>query len=284
MTYTFTKISFLVASLLTIVTLFGGLTAQAQYGGGTTIFPGTGSTSSSSSTSGSTTPPASTTTNRNFCPTTSASTTVSGETATVNLCKVKAGNTISINNLNTPSIDSVLITFNQDLDNGVFQIVKIPQSLANPNLPGNYIIAFELLTTNFNRNIIQSITLNYKVDTATINQNPSVNAYISNSPWVSTSVTKTTQDSSFTRFTSITPVFTQYALTSTANTSSRSTINPTAISTAKSATSGGLIRTGENTSLITYSALFIFSILAASVALTRKNNLFKSVSNSEVKI
>jgi hypothetical protein len=281
MTSILTKISLAIASLLTIATLFGGLTAQAQYGGGTTIFPGSGTTGTTTTTGTSTT---GTTTNNNFCPATSVSSSVSGETVTVTLCKVKAGNTISINNLNTPSIDSVLVTFNQDLDNGVFQIVKIPQSLTYPNLPGNYITAFELLTTNFNRNIIQSITLNFKVSTATINQNTNVNAYISSSPWVSTAVTRTSQDSSFTRYTSTTGVFTQYALTATTNTATRTETTSNTNTSINTVNDGNLIRTGESTSLITYSSLFVVTLLGVLYTQTRKNNLFKSVSNSEVKI
>ena len=206
MTQIYKKIIASIAISISFLSFFSGISAQAQYGGTTIILNPSNSTSGS--TNPTNTPSSSPTiiTPTNRCAGSNTSSSVAGDTVNINLCNIKSGNTVTINNLTTNSLESLELTFTSNIEDGLFQIVKIPDSLVFPNLSGSFINGFELLTTRFDRSAISNIKLTYKVDKSLINRYSNVRAYTSSSPWVSTNLNNVSEDNSFVRFTTSTPV------------------------------------------------------------------------------
>jgi len=274
MSHIFSKCYTILAVFSVVFLSLISISSEAQYGG-TVITIGSSSSSGSTSSSTSTSTSGSTTTSGviNNCQSAQVTTNVSGTTLTANLCGIKAGNVININNLSNTDIESLQVTFDQDLNSGVFQIVKISESLTLPNLNGKYITAYELLTTNFNRSIIKNIKFTYKVSKTEADKYTSFNAFTANSPWVGASVSRETDSGSFARFTSTVTPFQQYALTGsspilTSNTSVRSIDNLNLASNTE------LIRTGGFTGILaTVSMLIILALVSVSLYTTRNKKL-----------
>jgi hypothetical protein len=241
--------------------------------------------------------------NTTNCPNSNNSTSVSGQTVTVNLCKIKAGNVVNINNLNTKSLDSIQLTFNSDLESGILQIVEIPQTLTYSNLSGNFLVGFELLTTNFKRTIIQSIKLDYHINNSEISNvdilqaknNVLNDSWISNSELTINKSADTTKET--TKFSAILPAFIQYALTApniNSNINSRSLESPQTHSSNAIVKnySAPLIRTGANSNLIPtiisiitiVSLCYIFSIAFFSRAFLKNALPIKTGNHSDFEI
>ena len=268
MTQTLKKLITLFVATVSIFALFSSVSTQAQYGGTTIITNPGGSTSgSTTSSSGGTilTP-------SNRCAGSNASSNVIGDTLNINLCNIKAGNTIVINSLSTNSLESVELTFNSNVDDGLFQLVKIPESLAFPNLNGSFITGFELLTTRLDRSNISNIKFTFRVDRNTINRFSTVKAYTTNSPWVDANLVRVGEDSSFVRYTASTSFFKQYALTGTnlVSTSAPSISTPTNL---RPSTQVDLIRTGGFDQIASVTLIFVVSITFFSFK--TKRNLLK---------
>ena len=259
----------LILALATLFVFFGTISTQAQYGGTTITFPTSPRTNP-------TTPvtPTTTTTVNNRCAGSNVSSSVAGETLNINLCNIKSGNTIILNNLSTSSIESIELSFNSDVSDGLFQVVKIPESLAFPNLNGNFITAFEVLTTRFDRSAIRSIKLNFKVDRNIINRFSALNAFTASSPWVATNLTRVSEDANVVRFTSTTGSFNQYALSGTVNTTAATTTTSPASTVAPRPNSNfDLIRTGGQTQLT--GILTLGFIAMVTMVVRSKRNLLK---------
>jgi hypothetical protein len=266
MTQTIKKFLTLFIASMSVLALFNSVSVQAQYGGTTIIT----NPSSSSSTSSSSTSTSSGTilTPTNKCAGSNASSSVVGDTLNINLCNIKSGNTIVINNLNTNSLESIELTFNSNVDDGVFQLVKIPESLAFPNLNGSFIAGYELLTTRFDRTNLSNIKITYRVDKNTFNRFSSINAYTSNSPWAGTNLTKVSEDSSFVRYSSSTGYFKQYAISGT-NPVANTAVSPTIPASSQV----DLIRTGGFDQVSSVIVLFATAIVL--FAFNNKRNLLK---------
>lgn len=270
-TYYMTKIiNTLLSLILAVAALFAGfgsITTQAQYGGTTITLPSnpnSNTTVSKTSTSTVSNP-------NNKCAGSNVSSNIAGDTLNINLCNIKSGNTVVLNNLSSNFIDSIELTFNSDINDGLYQLVRIPESLAYSNINGYFITGFEALTTRFDSSAIRSVKLNFKVDKNTVAKYQAVNAYISSSPWTSASLTKISEDSTFVRYSSTTNSFKQFALSGT-TLNSVSNATSTTTSTSLPVSSIDLIRTGGETH-ITGAVIFVLGVFAAYTVISKRNTL-----------
>jgi hypothetical protein len=115
---------------------------------------------------------------------------VDGQKIKINLKNVKKGEQVEITPANSLNINNFKFTTTSDIDCASFAIQnQNNDATLYPNLNGELIKAFSLSDfNNINKDQIENIVLTVGIDKNTLKQydTTSLNAYISNSPWVKT--------------------------------------------------------------------------------------------------